>query len=98
VGRRRFDYLVIEISVALGVRVPRYALWLFLHECGLDPEDLGRGDVEAFFDGHLERFLADRDEALGPRARRRLARRCLAFDPRHPTPEEFMERLGGERV
>lgn len=97
-GRRRFEHLVIELSVALGVRVPRYELWLTLHECGLDPEDLGREDVECFCAEHLDRFLAHGGWSLRPRARRRLVRICLGFDPRQPTPEEFMARLGGEQT
>ncbi|MGH0035458.1 MAG: hypothetical protein ACQGVK_10590 [Myxococcota bacterium] len=97
-GRRRFDHWMVELSVALGVRVPRYALWLFVHDCGLDPESLGKEDVAALCDDHLDRFLADRGEVLGARARRRLSRRCQRFDPRRPTPEEFMQRLGGDSV
>jgi hypothetical protein len=96
VGRRRFDHLLIELSLALGVRVPRYPLWLFLRERGLDPEALGREDVSLFCHHYLDDALAILGETLGRRARRRLARRCLRYDPAQPSPEEFMARLGGE--
>jgi hypothetical protein len=33
---------------------------------------------------------------ISSRLRLRLERRLLSFDPRHPTPEEWLERLGAE--
>jgi hypothetical protein len=94
VGRRRFDHLVVELSVALGRRVPRYALWLHLHERGLDPERLGRDEALAFCDGHLHAFLAAYGLHLAPRVGARLRRAVAGFDASHPTPYEHMERLG----
>jgi hypothetical protein len=94
VGRRCFDHLVGELSVALGLRVPRYALWLELHERGWDPERLGRTDAVAFCHGPLRDFLARRGWHLEPRRERQLLREVRRFDPRHPTPYEHMERLG----
>lgn len=93
-GRRRFDHLVVELSVALERRVPRYALWLELHERGVDPEQLGREDAIAFCREGLEAFLAARGWALGRRARRRLEREIARFQPALPTPYERMERFG----
>lgn len=93
VRRRRFDRLVIELSVELGEAVPRFPLWIFVHEQGLDPERLGRDELLGLCDGPLQRFLADRGRALPPRAERRLARRLARFDPRHPAPEEIFARL-----
>jgi len=93
-GRRRFEHLYLELSVAVGARVPRYALWMSLHDSGSDPEQLEREDVIAFCDGHLDGFLAARGWHLAPRVRTALCRRLARFDPRHPTPEEFMARLG----
>jgi hypothetical protein len=93
VSRRRFDFLVTELSVAVGRVVPRYALWMLLHEQGWDPVQLGRDQLLCFHDGHLPGFLADQGLALSEREGRRLRRRLVRFDPRHPTPEETMARL-----
>lgn len=92
-GRRRFDHLVIEISVAVGRRVPRYALWLRLHELGWDPEELSREAALAFCGAPLSGFLGERGLALAPRPRRRLERSVARFDPSVPTPCETFARL-----
>ncbi len=96
-GRRRFEHLVAELSVALGRLAPRYALWLRLHELGHDPGELGRRAAITFFDEHLEAFLAEHSLRLEARARRRLGRAIAHFDARHPSPLETMERLGAGR-
>jgi hypothetical protein len=93
VGRRRFDQLWVELSVALGQRVPRYALWLRMHEHGWDPEDLSREGALAFCGAPLSGFLWERGLALGPRTRRRLERSVARFDPNVPTPCEVFARL-----
>ena len=93
--RRRFEHLHIELSVAVGRLVPRYALWLCLKELGWQPDRLTRGQAIAFCDEHLESFLACRGWALSGLRLRRLQRRLRRFDPRHPTPYETMARLGG---
>ena len=81
VGRRRFEHLVVELSVAVGRLIPRYALWLTLGELGWNPEALSREAVMSFCDEHLEQFLNDHSMSLAPRKARRL-RRCLErFDP-----------------
>ena len=92
-GRRRFDYLVIELSVMLGVRVPRYELWLAAQEAGAAPEAWGRLEALHFCQGPLRRFLLERDMCLHRRDFLRLCRRVSRFDPTQPTPEE---RLGFE--
>ena len=59
---------MIEVSLATGERVPRYALWLKLHERGSNPEELTRNAAMAFCDGPLQTFLADRGLRPPPRA------------------------------
>jgi hypothetical protein len=92
-GRRRFDHLVLEISLALGQRVSRYALWLRLHDLGWNPEQLTRDAALAFCGAPLSRFLADRGLTLSPRAKRGVQRAVGRYDPAVPTPYERMARL-----
>ena len=92
-GRRRFEHLHSELSVAAGRLIPRYALWLHLHGLGRDPENLSREGVLSFARGPMEGFLADHGIHLSPRVERRLMRSLERFDPRHDTPSEVMERL-----
>jgi hypothetical protein len=94
-GRRRFEHLVIELSLAVDRAVPRFALWLALREQGADPEDLARGEAVAFCGEGLEDFLRAQRLALPPASRRRLLRRVGRFDARHPTPEERLQALTG---
>ncbi len=77
-----------EISVCIGRRIPRYALWLRLHHQGMDPEALSRGAALAFCQGPLQLFLAEHGVLLPARHRRRLLRSVARFDPDLPTPEE----------
>jgi hypothetical protein len=92
-ARRRFDHLVLEISLAVGQCIPRYPLWLRIHELGWNPERLSAQTVIAFCGAPLTRFLADHDLALSPRARRRLERNLRRYDPAIPTPYERMARI-----
>lgn len=92
-GRRRFDHFVAELSVAIDSRVPRYALWLRMHEQGWNPDDLSREDVVAFCGAPLAGFLAARGLHIRERARRRLQREMGRYDPSLPTPYERMARL-----
>ncbi|MBW2274828.1 MAG: hypothetical protein JRG96_16290 [Deltaproteobacteria bacterium] len=96
-GRGRFDHLHVELSVAVGYLVPRYALWLRLKELGWSPEQLKRSQVIAFCDEHLQEFLAVHGGSLARRALARFQRRIRRFDPAHATPEETLARLGGTR-
>jgi hypothetical protein len=88
VGRRRFDHLVEQISLAARRSVPRYRLWLRLHELGWDPERLTRQAVLAFCDGPLVDFLADRGLVLDLHDLRRIRRAVSRFDPSVPTRYE----------
>lgn len=92
-GRRRFDHLFTELCVELGLRLPRFALWMAVAEAGAVPERLRREDVLAFYDGGLRRFLHERGLHLAPRRARSLRRRVARFDPAVPTPEERLAAL-----
>jgi hypothetical protein len=88
-ARRRFDHLVAELSVALGIAVPRHALWL---AAARHLESAARS--AAFCGAPLDAFLAD--EHLPPlraRERARLAREIARFDPSRRTPEEVFGAL-----
>jgi len=85
--------MVVEISVALGRNIPRYKLWMQLHDRGCDPEDLTRDAAVSFCGAPLSRFLADHGLALPERTRRRIQRAVHRYDPAIPTPYERMARL-----
>ena len=80
-SRQLFNYLFVELSVSVGIRINRYALWLHLHDLGWDPEALRLTEALAFCDGPLDTFLADRGYTLSRRARRRLRKAMAKFDP-----------------
>lgn len=84
-----------ELSVAVGRLIPRYALWLHLKELGWSADHLSRSQAIVFCNEHLEGFLAARGEILAGRRLRQLLRRVRRFDPVRPTPYETMARLGG---
>jgi hypothetical protein len=95
-ARRRFDQLATELSVALGVAVPRHALWL-----ATAGQLESAKDAAAFCDEPLDAYLAAaRLPALRGQARLRLRRAVARFDPARPTPEEIIGALfgGGSRV
>ena len=92
-GRRRFDHLFVEICLAVERRVPRYQLWLELHDLGCDPEDLTRRTALAFCEGPLQSFLSERGLHLSQPSARRLRRAVRRFDPTVPTPEEQLARI-----
>jgi hypothetical protein len=91
--RRVFDHLHAELSVGVGVVVPRYALWLRLREAGADPERLTREQALGFCRRQLPAFLAEQGLALEPRPARRLEREIGRFDPARPTPYERAARV-----
>ena len=90
---RYFDFVYGEICVAMGRRISRYDLWLHVSETGADPRELSRDQVRGFIDQRLD-LVIGREKPLSPRAQRRLHRRLLDFDPRHPTPEEWLSTFG----
>jgi hypothetical protein len=87
-GRRRFDHLFAEASVAAGRLLPRFELWMACHELGLDPEALSGEEAIELCRRVLPELLAGLGLELAPRAARRLERTVARFDPRHPTPYE----------
>ncbi len=90
--RRGFDHLYAELSVAAGIALPRYALWLCLREAGRDPERLSREDLVAALEGELAGFLREQGLRLAPGRSRGLSKRLRLFDPQTPTPEELLAR------
>jgi hypothetical protein len=95
VSRKLFNHLFVELSVSIGKRVPRYALWLELHDLGWNPESLRVAEALAFCDGPMEGFLTDRGMKISQRARKRLRGELARFDPTRPLPQEIFERLCG---
>ena len=91
--RRRFDHLVQELSLALDLAIPRFALWTALRNEGFDPEELSREGALAFLDGPLEHFLEELGLRLPARPQRRLRRRMARYDPSYAAPEEVFARL-----
>lgn len=91
--RRYFDHVYNELCVAAKRRISRYDLWLLIWEGGRDPDELGADEARYFVEHNLGPFLREEGVRLTPRARRRLERSILRFDPRHPTPEEWMLRV-----
>ncbi len=87
-GRSRFDHLAIEVSVAVGRAIPRYPLWLQLHENGADPEALSRDAAIDFCEGPLQHFLADLGFWLSLREKRQLLKGVTRFDPEQPSPAD----------
>ena len=88
--RKRFDHLVAEVSVALGARIPRYPLWLRLHDQGADPERLTREAALGFCRGPMLTCLVDHGFWLTPRALGKLERCVASFDPHRPSPADLM--------
>lgn len=94
-SRKLFNHLFVELSVSIGQRVPRYALWLELHDLGWNPESLRVVEALEFCDGQMEGFLADLGLKISRRARNRLRGELAKFDPTRPLPQEIFERLCG---
>jgi hypothetical protein len=92
-GRRRFDRLVVELSLALDRSVPRYSLWQAVHGAGLDPEAWSGAEAQRFCTIELPRWLRHQGFALAEPRLQRLARTIARFDPKQLTPEEHFARL-----
>lgn len=89
-SRRYFEHLYTEICVAVNRRVSRYGLWLLVWEAGGDPDDLTREQARVFVEHHLSSLLSEEGLRLEGRPRKRLEKSILRFDPRYPTPEEWL--------
>ena len=74
--------------MAVGQEIPRYRLWLRLHEHGCDPETLTARMAVAFCDGPLAGFLAEQGLKIRWMARRQLREAVAYFDPTPQRPED----------
>jgi hypothetical protein len=92
-GRRIFNRLIIEISLAVGRHVSRYGLWMHLHEVGIDPEQLTQQRAVAFCGEPLALFLKEQGLTLPPEELRELQRSMTRFNPLVASPYEQMERI-----
>jgi hypothetical protein len=92
-GRRRFDRLVQELSVALDRWVARYPLWQAAHAAGYDPERWTAPEVERFCLLVLPGWLRRNGYALSEPRLAKIARTLARFDPSYLTPEEHFARL-----
>ena len=89
--RRYFEHLYSEICVAVNRRISRYDLWLRVGDGGGDPDELTHPQARYFVENDLSQLLVEEGTSLSSRARRRLEKRILRFDPDHPTPEEWLQ-------
>jgi len=91
-NRRYFEHIYIELCLAANRRLSRYDLWLLVWESGNDPDDMTGAHAAHFVEHDLSGVLEEEGVRLGKRARRRLEKSILRFDPHRPTPEEWLER------
>ena len=87
-SRRRFEHLVVELSLAVKRTIPRYRLWLRMHDLGWNPEELALEQAMFFCDHHLRIFLAESGLKMSSRSVRRLRKEVGRFDPNVLTPYE----------
>jgi hypothetical protein len=92
-GRRRFDRLVMELSLAVDRCVPRYSLWQAVQAAGFDPERWSGPDAERFCARELPRWLRHNGYALAEPRLAKLTRSIARFDPSQLSPEEHFARL-----
>jgi hypothetical protein len=91
--RRRFDHFAVELSLAIGERVPRGALW----EACVRHLDSAAA-LGTFCRAGLGEFLASVDAApLEGRASARLLHEVARFDPARRTPEEVLGSMFASR-
>jgi len=93
VGRRVFNRLVVEISLAVGHYVSRYALWMYVHELGIDPEQMSVQEAQGFCGVPLRRFLSAQGLRLEPGELRRLERQLCRINPYRADPYDRLARL-----
>ena len=93
-GRRVFNQLVVEISLIVRHCVSRRALWTYLHEIGVDPEQMDTKDAAGFCGLPLRRFLAAQGIRLEPSQLRKLELQLRGINPYRPDPYDRFEYLG----
>lgn len=94
-GRRVFNRLVVEVSLAVGHFISRYALWVYMHEHDFDPEQMTSKDAARFCGVPLRRFLAEQGVRLDPGGLQRLERQIRRINPYRADPYDRVE--GGMR-
>ena len=95
-GRRVFNRLVIEISLAVGHCISRYALWMYVHELELDPEQMTAQDAAELCGTPLRRFLATQGIRLEPGELHKLESQIRRINPYRADPYDRVD--GMERV
>ena len=95
-GRRVFNRMLIEISLAVGHCVSRHELWMLMHKLGVDPEQMTGAEVAAFCGLPVRRFLASQGLRLDPLEIQKLERQLRQINPYRPDPYDRVEGL--ERV
>jgi hypothetical protein len=91
--RRRFDRLVLELTLALDRPLPRFALWQAVHDAGLDPERWSGAEAERFCRLELPRWLRHRGYGLSDARVAKIARTLARFDPTQLCAEDHFARL-----
>jgi hypothetical protein len=81
---------VVELSRAVEQTIPRYRLWLRLHDFGWDPEDLKLEQAVAFCKGPMKLFLTESGLEMSARANRHMRKEVGRFDPDILTPYDRM--------
>ena len=95
-GRRIFNRMLIEISLAVGHCVSRHALWMCMHELEVEPEQMTGQEVAAFCGLPLRRFLASQGLRLDAIDLKHLEQRMRQINPYRPDPYDRVEGL--ERI
>ena len=94
-GRRVFNRLVVEISLIVRHYVSRRALWTYLHEIGVDPEQMETKDAAAFCGLRLRCFLAAQGIRLEPSELHKLELQLRRINPYRPDPYDRYDRYEG---
>jgi hypothetical protein len=92
-GRRVFNRLVVEISLVVRHCVSRRALWTYMHEIGIDPEQMNAQDAAAFCGLPLRRFLIAQGIRLEPVELHKLELQLRRINPYRPDPYDRIEGL-----
>lgn len=93
-GRRVFNRLLVEISLVVKHCISRRALWTYMHEIGIDPEQMDARDAAKFCGLPLRRFLAAQGIRLEPLELQRLEHQLRRINPYRPDPYDTIEGLG----
>ena len=90
-GRKIFSRMLIEISLAAGHYVSRHALWMWMHERKVDPDQMTGEEVAALCGLPLRRFLASQGVSLGAKELCRLEQQLRGINPYRPDPYDRIE-------